>query len=106
MECCPYDNRLLLKLISDDCYRRLFDRTAQKGIAIEINMSCWGRKTHAEIERDPVLHLFCLAKECGCRFTFGSDAHDHLAHQTYANHTAFVSTLLGLGEEDLSPITK
>ena len=104
--CCPYDNRILVKLIADDCYRRLFDRTARKGIAIEINVACWLQKTDEEVERDPVLHLFRLAKDCGCRFTFGSDAHSHTAHGVYMHQTALVSDLLSLTQEDLAPITR
>jgi histidinol phosphatase-like PHP family hydrolase len=104
--CCPYDNRILIKLIPDDEYRRLFDRTAEKGIAYEINVSCWLKKTHAEIEADPVLHLFRLAKECGCRFTFGSDAHSHTAHDVYMDQTSFIADLLSLKEDDLAPITR
>ncbi len=103
---CPYDNRILMCLIPDDEYRRLFDRTAEKGIAIEINVSGLCRKTTAEIERDPVLHLFFLAKECGCRFTFGSDAHCHTVHERYMAVTAHIADLLALTEQDLSPITR
>lgn len=103
--CCPYDNRLLIRLISDDTYRRLFDRTAEKGIAIEINVSDLQSKTEAEIEADPVMHLFRLAKECGCRFTFGSDAHSHTVHGNYMAHTAFIADLLALQEDDLATLT-
>ena len=104
--CCPYDNRILISLITDDEYRRLFDRTAENGIAIEINTSCWYQKTDAEVEADPVWHLFSLAKECGCRFTFGSDAHDHQVHSVYAAHTALACRLLALREVDLAIITR
>ena len=37
--CCPYDNEILINMISDDTFKRLFDETAEKGIAFEINVA-------------------------------------------------------------------
>lgn len=104
--CCPYDNRILIRLIPDDTYRHLFERTAEKDIAFEINVADLRDKTDEQIESDPVLHLFHLAKECGCRFTFGSDAHNHRSHETYMAHTARIAELLALKEDDLAPIAR
>ena len=36
--CCPYDREILLNMISDDTFKRLFDETANKGIAFELNV--------------------------------------------------------------------
>jgi histidinol phosphatase-like PHP family hydrolase len=38
--CCPYDNRILINMISDDTFKRLFDKTAEKKqITLDIGSS-------------------------------------------------------------------
>ena len=103
--CCPYDYNILVDMISDDTYRRLFDETAEKGIAFEINVSSMKNKTHEEIEASSQLRVFRLAKECGCKFLFGSDAHDHASLDQYSN-ADFVAELLELTEDDIADIAK
>jgi histidinol phosphatase-like PHP family hydrolase len=101
--CCPYDNEILINMISDDTFKRLFDETAEKGIAFEINVASMHKKNHFEIENSAVLRMFRLAKECGCQFIFGSDAHSNSAHESYSN-AQFVADLLGLTENDIKDI--
>ncbi len=103
--CCPYDNGILIDLIPDDRYRRLFDLTAEKGVAVEINLSAMHEKTPEEIARLPQLRLFRLARACGCRFLFGSDAHDDRKHDSFGN-ADLVAGLLDLTEDDLAPIAR
>ncbi len=103
--CCPYPNSILIDMITDDQFKRLFDKTAEKGIAIEINVASMMKKTTDEIEKCSQIRLFRLAKECGCKFTFGSDAHSNTAHDTYHN-ADFVAKLLDLTENDLADIVK
>ena len=103
--CCPYDNSLLIDMISDDTYRWLFDKTAEKGIAVEINVASMKEKTPEEVAASSPIRLFRLAKECGCKFLFGSDAHDLTAHDSYGNAT-LVAELLGLQSDDLAPIVR
>ncbi len=100
---CPYDYTILMNMISDDCFKRLFDQTAKKDIAIEINVESMHKKTEAEIESCPQLRMFRIAKECGCKFLFGSDAHDSDAHSSY-DHADFVANLLDLNETHLAKI--
>ena len=33
---CPYPEKILIDLVSDDTFKRMFDKTAEKGIAVEI----------------------------------------------------------------------
>lgn len=103
--CCPYSNSILIDMIADDTYRRLFDETAEKGIAFEINVSSMSKKTPQEIADSSQIRVFRLAKECGCKFLFGSDAHSHAALETYGNAT-LVAELLELGEDDIADIAK
>ncbi|MBO5199275.1 MAG: PHP domain-containing protein [Lachnospiraceae bacterium] len=101
--CCPYDNSILIDLISDDQYKRLFERTAKKGIAFEINVASMHSKTPEQIENCSQIRMFRLAKESGCKFLFGSDAHDLQKHDTYSN-ADLIADLLDLKESDLASI--
>ncbi len=103
--CCLYDRYILMKMISDDTYKRLFSKTAEKGIAIEVNVSCMRGKTPEEIANLEEMRLYRLAKEEGCLFTFGSDSHDDQAHKYYSNAT-LVANFLGLKETDLHPLVR
>ncbi len=103
--CAPYDRDLLYDLIPDDRFRRLFDAMAEKGIAFEINTADMEGKTSEEIENGPSFRMFRLAKECGCQFLFGSDAHSNSSHNFYEN-ASIVAKLLGLTEKDLLEIAR
>ena len=56
----------MLKRIADNTFGELFEMAARRGIGLEIN----NRARNPEVVR-----WIGLAKECGCKFTFGSDAH-------------------------------
>ncbi|MBQ9747908.1 MAG: PHP domain-containing protein [Clostridia bacterium] len=103
--CCPYDYKILIRMISDDQFKRLFDKTAEKGIAVEINTSYTKGMTPQEIADDVHIPMFLLAKECGCKFIFGSDAHDDQHHACFAN-ADLIADLLSLHEEDLAEICR
>lgn len=98
--CYPHDKNLLFTLISDDQYKHLFDQTAEKNIAFEINVAYAQGMTPEQIEVDPHLRLFHLAKECGCKFLFGSDSHDNKSHDFYEN-ASLIATMLELKEDDI-----
>lgn len=104
--CCPYDNNILLNMMPEDTMKRLCDKTAEKGIAYEINVSAIRGKTPEEIANWSQMRLFRMAKKYGCKFLFGSDSHTSWAHDTFAHDTAVVSELLGLTEDDLHPIAR
>lgn len=103
--CCPYDNSILIDLISDDTYKKLFEKQAEKGIAFEINVSSMRKKTLEEIEKCSQIRMFKIAKDMGCKFLFGSDAHDDGMHLTYEN-ADFVANLLELKEDDILEIAR
>lgn len=103
--CCLYDRHILMRLISDDTYKRLFEKLAKKGIAFEINVSCMNGKLPQEIVESDEMRVYKLAKESGCMFTFGSDSHSDKVHVHYQNAT-FIATFLGLKEENLHPLVR
>jgi len=106
--CCPYGYEPAMEAVSDDELRRLFDKTAQRGIAVEINIKCivGHHEEYAErIPAQPHLRIFRIARECGCLFTFGTDCHWPAA-QHMIRHADTVAALLGLTEEDLHPLAR
>ncbi len=65
----------VLSLISDEAMRDLFTKAAQRGVGIEINADDWNFQTFSQGRIDQVIRVFAIAKECGCKFYLGSDAH-------------------------------
>lgn len=61
-----------ISALSDDTLHSLFRRAAEVGIGIELNS---GDCTYADEEAEIVLRPFRVAKEEGCKFYCGSDAH-------------------------------
>ena len=104
--CCPYNNQILFDLISDDTFKQLFTKTAEKGIAVEINIACLGNVTHDNINTYKQLRMFEIAKKCGCKFIFGSDAHSNNEHDTYLQKANLVFHTLGLNQADLADFAR
>ena len=103
--CCLYDRHILMKMISDDTYKRLFAETAEKGIAVEVNVSAFRNNTLEDLVCGEEMRMFRLAKEEGCFFTFGSDSHDDSSHKNYKIATD-IANHLGLTENDLHPFVR
>ena len=103
---CKYDNEILINMISDDTFKRLFDKTAEKGIAYEINTGSLCMKTPGQIENSAKVRLLRLAKESGCKFIFGSDAHNHSRFYFHKGVAQFVADILDLKEDDFVDIVK
>lgn len=96
-------NRYLevLEKIPDAEYHRLFERAAKCGIGIELNFPALRMDERcAELTLKP----YRIAREEGCRFYLGSDAHTpaELA-KAKANFEAIID-LLGLKEDDKIPL--
>lgn len=62
----------LIRLIPEDDMRRLFSKAASLGVGIELNAD---DLDFTDEEAKTVLRPFFTAKECGCKFYLGSDAH-------------------------------
>ena len=103
--CCPYDYSILIDLISDDEFKYLFDATAQKDIAVEINIGNYHELDKKQIEQCSQLRMFRIAKDCGCKFIFGSDSHNRRRHGTYGN-ADIMAELLELEEKDIAEIAR
>lgn len=88
----------VFELVDEQRYRAVMRVFAQKGAGIEINTSCFPENWREH--EDAHLRMFRMAKEEGCRFYLGSDAH-HPAGLTSVHEIGpLVCKLLGLDEQD------
>lgn len=90
-------------------FREAFLPAADKGIGIEINatvvmLACRAAGVDVndldKIKNLEYYRMFSIAKEVGCKFTFGSDAHSQGAVQEFCYAQA-VADALGLTEDDV-----
>jgi len=87
----------VLSAIPDEEYRRLFTKAAKCGVGIELNFN--SLKLTDET-RDIMLKPYRIAKECGCKFYLGSDAHHNKTFETSKQNFENIVTLLDLKESD------
>lgn len=102
---CPYGFEEMLGMITDEKYRRCYGACAENGIAVEINLSKFRGLNIKEILTCNNIRQFRIAKECGCKFTFGSDSHT-MSHLDSFHDFYVVSGALNLSMEDLSPFVR
>ena len=62
----------IIDMVSDNEYRELFTGAQKKGMGIELNMPIF-QYTDEQLEH--ILRPYRIAKDCGCKFYLGSDAH-------------------------------
>lgn len=87
----------ILDSISNKTFEDIFGVAAQKGVGIELNMNCDSYKKD-ELER--VLRPYRIAKEQGCKFYFGSDAHHPDTFDTAKHRFECIVDDLELTEND------
>lgn len=68
----PRDHLDVLNLIPDATFFDLFRETAKVGMGVELNFPYL---SYDEGEREEALRPYRIARECGCKFYFGSDTH-------------------------------
>lgn len=92
------DHIEILNCITDERWRLLFSETAKKGMGVEINVEY---ERYAEgFERESMLRPYRIAKECGCKFYFGSDAHHPFEFDLLKDRADFFINALDLTEDD------
>lgn len=62
----------MIDAITDVEFTRVFRKAAEKGVGIELNFDRYDYETE---QFDRILRPYHIAKNCGCKFYFGSDAH-------------------------------
>jgi len=93
----PRDHLDVLNLISDATFSDLFRETAKRGMGVELNFPFL---SYGDAEREEVLRPYRIARECGCRFYFGSDAHHPDKLEKAPALFASIAEALGLTAED------
>ena len=86
-----------LSRIPDEDMVRLFTKAARCGCGIEINAFDVDVK---DDEVDTVYRMFRIAKSCGCKFYYGSDAHHPSELESSAPKFERAARLLGLTDND------
>ncbi len=92
--------------ISDDRLEDLFADAVYKNIAIEINAASFASYPVKSIHRSEMFRIYETAKDCGCKFTFGSDCHDPSIYNERYAYLAAMADLLELTEADICPLVK
>ena len=103
LACCLIANKSredfleVLSLIPTSAMEALFTKAASLGVGIELNqydVSC------TEEEIDTVFRMFRIAKACGCKFYFASDAHHPGDFKKAKERFERAVDILGLTEDD------
>jgi histidinol phosphatase-like PHP family hydrolase len=81
--------------IPDEEFERLFKKAAEVGIGIELNFA---EEDLADAEI--IFRPFKIAKKCGCKFYFGSDAHHPESLAKAYERNEKIIDILGLEESD------
>lgn len=92
------DEYLVYRLVDEKRFRAVMRKFSRLGAGIEINLSGFapGWREH---EQD-ILRLYRLAREEGCKFYLGSDAHNLASLDRVPDYAPEVIGLLGLEKSD------
>lgn len=90
-------------LITDAEFREVFRETARAGIGLEINGSVI-TELKKNGQTDIYARIMTLAKESGCKFTYGSDSHALKSFEAAIADGNEFANLIGLTEDDLHPL--
>lgn len=93
----------VLSLLPDQKLEELFAGCAQVGVGIELNQD---DMRFEKAEQEQVLHMFRIAKDKGCKFYLGSDAHHPREFTDSKAVFEKAVSLLGLTEDDKFHIQK
>ena len=78
----------------------LFRRSAELGVSIELNMPSWKFGKQDGWDTETNLRPYRIAKEQGCKFYFGSDAHHPTELSMQKNNAENIIDMLNLEESD------
>ena len=87
----------VIRNIPDDDLYNLFERSAEKGLGIELNISSLNMTDEV---RQIIFRPYHIAKDCGCKFYLGSDSHKVSAMDKAKENFENIITILDLKESD------
>lgn len=91
--------------IPDDEFLDAFGIAQERGIAIEINRCFIPRYAGFDFSIETPIRFLSLAKQAGCKFTLGTDAHGPEA-QSKLPGLAALTEAVGVAEEDILPLVR
>ena len=94
----------IIDLIPDATWGDLFTQAARAGMGIELNISLNNLKD--EDERRRVFRPYRIARECGCTFYLGSDAHHPAELAGAMERFKIIVDGLSLEEKDKFPLVR
>lgn len=94
---CEGNRDAIMDAIPDGQYAEFFERLAACGMGLELNTAL------SDARNDSVLRPYRIARDCGCKFYLGSDAHTPGELQTATARFAAITEALGLTEDDKFP---
>ena len=101
--CCVFVNKgpraEVLEIVDKVRLAKAFKQFAKRGIGIELNAYDFDFKDEDESQQQTVLDIFRLAREQGCKFYLGSDAHIKSEFEAVKWFTTAVD-MLDLTEDD------
>ena len=92
-----WDHIEVIDRISDADFERMLLRAAEVGVGIELNFSL---KNYSSKESESILRPYRIAKSLGCKFYFGSDAHDTKRLAVSRENFRLIAEALELSESD------
>lgn len=105
--CCPYDKAILIDMMSDEEFKKCFAAARNNNIAIEVNLSNYSKlSTESEYAASPTTRMMKLAKDVGCKFTFGTDTHSKAEQLALFPKADIIAKVIGITENDLADIAK
>ncbi|MBE6546279.1 MAG: hypothetical protein E7668_02410 [Ruminococcaceae bacterium] len=88
-------------MIDDDTLRDCFTRVKNAGAYLEIATQSL-RAAQPNLSQNNMIRYFVIAKEVGCQFTFGSDAHSLESLSEVLTYGEEIANLIGLTKSDIA----
>lgn len=95
----------IVDAISDEIYKECFDAARDAGIGIEINASLFANAGYEEIAASGYMRMFSAAKNCGCKFSLGSDAHG-VNGLSAIDKAGYIMHITGITDADFIDLVK
>lgn len=102
---CDEGKTAALDQFTDEEFREIFGLAAKRGIGIELNQ--WGfPANYTQQEQVSILRPYRIAKQMGCKFYLGGDAHTPEEFASRKEEFRLLIDALDLTEEDKLPFVK
>lgn len=98
--CPPHDPEYVVDALTDSQLKEAFCAAKEQNIASEINVSCFNTCPDDQLHNHYMMRILKAARDCGCKFTFGSDCHA-APNQDVLLRGPKIAAILGITEQDL-----